>query len=126
MALEIPYPVNDILFISEDVYKYQILDEVGACAYYAGKPHVGYQACKRLVEEKLVPDAHLERVSANLEEYEKLMQQIHSQQTEMELNRQIEEMTAKRERKQTQQNKEKKSTKTKSSGTSKKRQKAKR
>ena len=126
MALEIPYPANDILFISEDVYKYQILDEVGACAYYAGKPHVGYQACKRLVEEKLVPDAHLDRVSANLHEYEKLMQQIHSQQAEMELNRQIEEMTAKRERKQTQQNKKKKNKKTKSSGTSKKRQKAKR
>jgi len=125
MALEIPYPANDILFISEDVYKYQILDEVGACAYYAGKPHVGYQACKRLVDEKLVPDAHLDRVSANLHEYEKVMQHIHAEQAQMEINRQVHEMTEKQERKKNKIIKEKKSTKTQSNR-GKKRQKAKR
>jgi glycosyltransferase involved in cell wall biosynthesis len=125
MALEIPYPHQDILFISEDVYKYQILDEVGACAFYAGKPHIGYHACKRLVDENLVPDVHKDRVSANLHEYEKVMQQIHAQQTQMEIDKQVDEMTEKRERKNSNTVKEKKGTKIQSHK-GKKRQKVKR
>ena len=125
MALEIPYPQQDILFISEDVYKYQVLDEVGACAYYAGKPHIGYHACKKLVDEKLVPDAHMDRVSANLHEYEKVIHQMHAQQTQMEIDQQVHEMGERRERKKNKIIKEKKSTKTKPNK-GKKRQKVKR
>ena len=54
MGLEIPFPQQDILFIQEDVYKWGLLDEVGATAFYANQPHVGYEACKRLVDKRLI------------------------------------------------------------------------
>ena len=34
-AVETPYPAEDILFISEDVYRYGALDEISATAFYA-------------------------------------------------------------------------------------------
>ena len=79
MALEIPYPQHDILFISDEVYKYQILDEISATAFYAGKPHVGYHASKRLVDEKLIPSDHIERIKNNMMSYEKVVADIHKQ-----------------------------------------------
>jgi glycosyltransferase involved in cell wall biosynthesis len=111
MALEIPYPKEDILFIHEDVYRYQILDEIGACAYYAGKPHVGYQACKRMIDENLLPDGHRERVMLNLHQYEKVMQEIHAHEAQMKIDQQIMEMDNKRQAKIHKINTEKKSTK---------------
>ena len=73
MAAEIPYPVNDILFIQDDVYKWGILDEIGATAFYAGKPQVGYQACKKLIEDNLYPQEHKARIVENLNSYTKVL-----------------------------------------------------
>ena len=56
-GMGIPYPDNDILFIQEEIHKYCLLDEIGATAFYAGKPHMAYAACKKLLEEKLVISA---------------------------------------------------------------------
>tara|TARA_R100000008_G_scaffold51734_1_gene31177 strand:+ start:126 stop:1421 length:1296 start_codon:yes stop_codon:yes gene_type:complete len=111
MALEIPYPKDDILFISDEVYKYQILDEIGATAFYAGKPHVGYHACKRLVEENLVPEDHKQRVVENLQQYEKVVQQIHVQNAQEEIQMKIQEEERKRQEKIEKRNTPKKSTK---------------
>ena len=115
MALEIPYPKEDILFVGDDIYKYQILDEVGATAFYAGKPHVGYAACKRLVEENLIPEHEKERVIANLAQYEEVMEKIHLHEAEMEAQhkhqQELENKNKKKQEKQLRKLKEKKSTK---------------
>jgi tetratricopeptide (TPR) repeat protein len=87
MAMEIPYPKEDILFISNDVYKWQILDEIGASAYYAGKPHVGYHACKRMLDEDLVPEKEKPRVLENFKQYEKVVLMIQSQIAQEELDK---------------------------------------
>lgn len=90
MAAEIPYPKDDILFIDNDVYRYGILDEIGSTAYYAGKVEVGYNACKALIDRKLIPDAELERVKTNLAEYEKIIIQLRSQMVEKQVEKRIE------------------------------------
>jgi hypothetical protein len=121
MALEIPYPADDILFIHDDVYKFQILDEIGASAFYAGKPHVGYHACQRLVNEGLVSDAQKERVMENLKSYEKVTQQIHAQEAQFKINEQMQEMEKKRQNKLEKKNTPKKSTKANQTNNAKKR-----
>lgn len=75
-AAETPFPKDDILFISDDVYKFGALDELGAVAYYAGRPQEGYNAVNMLLQENRVPEGHLDRVKANMEQYTNVMQQI--------------------------------------------------
>ena len=82
MALEIPYPQHDILFISDEVYNYQLLDEISATAFYTGKPHVGYAASKRLLDENLPPEEHRERITNNFKQYEQIVMQIHHQEAQ--------------------------------------------
>jgi len=123
MALEIPYPEQDILFIHDDVYRYQILDEIGACAFYAGKPHVGYHACQRLVNENLVPEAHKERVLENLKSYKKVMQEIHMQEAQIKIDEEVQKINQKRQNKTEKRNTPKKSTKSSQNNRRKKRKK---
>jgi glycosyltransferase involved in cell wall biosynthesis len=123
MALEIPYPQNDILFISEDVYKYQILDEVGATAYYAGKPHIGLAACQRLINENLVPQEHRQRCVDNLKQYTNLIEQIHAHEAQMKVNEEIAKKEKKMQDKIDKRNAPKKGTKSNQNKKGKKRQK---
>ena len=111
MALEIPYPENDILFISDDVYRWQILDEIGACAFYAGKPHVGYHACKRLLDENLVPADHRPRIVENFKQYEKIVMQIQTEQAQQEAHNKMQEEEEKKQLKIEKRNTPKKGTK---------------
>ena len=126
MAIEIPYPKDDILFISDDVYKWQILDELGACAYYAGKPHVGYHACKRLLEENLVPEEHRQRIQDNFKQYENVVMQIHHEEAQQEIHRKMVEDEQKKKEKMEKRNRPKKSTKSNQTKRGKTRVKAKR
>ena len=126
MAIEIPYPKDDILFISDEVYKWQILDELGACAYYAGKPHVGYHACKRLLEENLVPDEHRQRIEENFKQYENVVMQIHHAEAQQEMHRKMMEEEKKKQEKIEKRNRPKKSTKSNQTKRGKTRAKAKR
>jgi len=123
MALEIPYPEHDILFISDDVYRWQILDEVAATAYYAGKPHVGYHACKKLLEDNLVPEEHRQRIIDNFKQYEEIVMKIQSEAAQIELSKKIEEKDKKRQKKIESRTREKKSTKINQNNNSKKRKK---
>jgi hypothetical protein len=100
MALEIPYPKDDILFISDDVYKWQVLDEIGATAYYAGKPHIGYHACKKMVEENLVPEHSRERIIENLKSYELVVTQIQAQIAQEEVEKKQSEIEEKQKEKE--------------------------
>ena len=111
MALEVPYPKEDILFIGEDIYKWQILDEVAASAYYAGKPHMGYHACKRLMDEKLVPEHSKARVLDNFKQYEQVVTQMQAHEAQKEVERKKQEVDEKKIAKQNKQNAPKKGTK---------------
>jgi len=86
MGLDIQYPQQDILFIQDDVYKWGILDEVAATAFYANQPQVGYQASKILLENNLIPVLHKQRVLQNFRSYEQVMKQIEEQQKNSNLN----------------------------------------
>ena len=72
-ASEIHTPTEDILFVANAIYDYAALDELGACAFYAGKPEIGYLACKRLLDEKKIPSSEMPRIQANFEQYRKVL-----------------------------------------------------
>lgn len=73
MAAEIPFPANDILFVPDIIYKFGILDEIAATAYYAGQPVIGHMACKKLLTEGRVPPKELARIQANYQQYERIL-----------------------------------------------------
>ena len=79
IALDIPYPQHDILFIQDDVYRWGILDEVSATAFYANQAQVGYETSKILLENNLIPPMHKQRVLQNFRSYEQVMKQIEEQ-----------------------------------------------
>jgi tetratricopeptide (TPR) repeat protein len=91
MAMDIPYPAEDILFVSEDIYKYGILDEIGSTAFYAGKAHMGYAACKKLLMENRLPENDIDRVQNNLNQYLKFFEDTN----QMEIIRQMDEQAKK-------------------------------
>jgi hypothetical protein len=76
MAAEVPYPANDILFVPDIIYKFGILDELAATAYYAGQPLIGHAACLKLLKENRVPESEVERVTKNLRQYEHIIAQM--------------------------------------------------
>jgi len=80
MAAEIPYPQTDILFVPDIIYNFSALDEVGATAFAAGRPEIGYLACKKLLEESRCPSSEVARVENNFQQYKKIMDQIQEQQ----------------------------------------------
>ncbi len=96
-GLDIPYPENDILFIQNDVYKWGLLDEIGATAYYAGFSEMGHRACKVLMENKLAPREHWERIQKNLDSYQQVMDEMERMKKEHEklVNESIQKETKK-------------------------------
>jgi len=83
MAADIPYPKDDILFIPDALYKFAVLDELAAVAYYAGRPDVGYMASKALLEQNRVPLDQLDRVNSNFAKYKEIMDDIAKQNPEV-------------------------------------------
>lgn len=88
IAAEIPYPQNEILFVPDILYKFSALDELGATAHAAGRPELGYLACKKLLEEDRVPKEHIERVQNNFNHYRLIMEKIAEQKAAFEKNTQ--------------------------------------
>ena len=76
MGLTIPMPIYDILFISQDVYDWQLLDELASCAYYVHQFQEGYDASIRLLQEGKVPPSEIQRIQTNMAEYEKKLQEL--------------------------------------------------
>ena len=98
-ALETSYPAEDILFISEDVYRYGALDEISATAFYAGRAIEGYEATKKLMQllqENLIPDEHGKRIQDNMEQYEKVMAGVQQQQMQVNMEDQIKKIQEKK------------------------------
>jgi len=99
MAADIAYPADDILFVSEDVYQWGILDEIGSTAFYAGKPHMGYAACKKLLVENRLPADHVDRVQANLNQYLKFFEDTKQMEVIHQMNNQAQKQSEKRDHK---------------------------
>jgi glycosyltransferase involved in cell wall biosynthesis len=78
-AMDIPFPQNEILFVPDAIYNWAILDEVGATAFYAGYPLIGYDACMRLLKEGHLPEEHVKRVQDNLENYKQVIENLMKQ-----------------------------------------------
>lgn len=83
-AAEIPFPKDDILFVANAIYDYAIFDELGATAFYAGKPEIGYLACKKLLEEGKIPKSEIPRVQENYNQYMRIIEQIGKQRQEIQ------------------------------------------
>jgi len=91
-AQSIPYPAQDILFLSNEVWDWQILDEIGSCAFYVGQFQDGYNACMKLLNENKFPETERQRIMNNLEQYQlKLAEMQNLQKEHMRKN---EEMNA--------------------------------
>lgn len=99
MAADIPYPTDDILFVSEDVYQHGVLDEIGSTAFYAGKPHMGYAACKRLLTEDRLPPDQVERVQNNMKEYLRFFEQTNQMHVIEQMNEQAQKQSEKKDHK---------------------------
>lgn len=76
MALEIPRPVEDTLFIEEIPYSWGNLDELGAVAHTVGKFHLGMQVCHKLLCENKFPPEHKQRIENNFNSYKQIVGKI--------------------------------------------------
>ncbi len=76
MALEIPRPNEDTLFIEEIPYSWGILDELGAVAHTVGKFHLGMQVCDKLLCENKFPPDQRQRIENNFNSYRQIVTKI--------------------------------------------------
>ncbi len=74
------FPHQDILFLANEVWDWQILDELGSTAFYVGQFEEGYNACMQLLKENKFPESERGRIMANLEQYQMKMQEIQEMQ----------------------------------------------
>jgi len=74
----IPIPTDNILFIDTANYQWGMLDELATTAAFVGKPHVGFAACEKLLNEPFMPNEHRERVQNNKNIYAGILNQHYS------------------------------------------------
>lgn len=84
MAIDIPLPPQDILFISHDVYTWQALDEFASTAWYTNDWVNGYNSSKHLLEKCPIPDSERPRIETNFREYEKKMKELEGPSQELQ------------------------------------------
>jgi hypothetical protein len=112
-AAELPYPNTDILFITDEVYTWQALDELATCAHSVGDIHVGFAASKKLLEENRLPEEQLPRVQQNYQIYSQMVSKHQATIAQESLVKQMTQKMEKKQEKQDRKGKEKKSTKQK-------------
>ena len=78
-AAELPIPHQDILFVSEDCYKWRALDEVAATAFYMFKFQEGFDACQKLLRDNHFPESERQRILNNYKQYEEKIKEINRQ-----------------------------------------------
>ena len=114
-AQTIPFPEQDILFIANEVWEWQILDEIASTAFYVGAFQEGYDACLQLLKENKFPEGERQRIMTNMEQYtvkmtelnqmhEKAMESNAELQKEIDASRElrlVEEAKEKQEEKET-------------------------
>ena len=83
-AQSVPFPHQDILFLATEVWDWQILDEIGATAFYVGQFEDGYNACMTLLKENKFPEEHRQRIMDNLNQYQVEIQKRQQQMAEVQ------------------------------------------
>ena len=102
------------MFIVDEVYTWQALDELATCAHAVGDIHVGYAACKKLLEDNYLPDEQKSRVAQNFSVYTKLVSEYQSMVTQDSLTKELESKMKKKKDKLNKREKVKKPTKVES------------
>ena len=69
MGTQITLPPEDVLFVSKDIYDWQIFDELASTAWYANDMHAGLAASNKLLTERKYPQEHHERILNNWKQY---------------------------------------------------------
>jgi glycosyltransferase involved in cell wall biosynthesis len=69
LGCQIPLPPQDVLFVSKDVYEWQMFDELASTAWYANDMHAGLAASNKLLSEKKYPESEHERILNNWKQY---------------------------------------------------------
>jgi len=64
-AAQIPFPENDLLFVSADVYAWRAMDEQAVCASQLGKHMEAFVLCRRLLALSDIPDDDRQRIAMN-------------------------------------------------------------
>ena len=67
LALKIPYPTNDRLFVERAVYDWKIKDELAICYYWVGRVKEAYDMGMDLLEDSTIPADALERIKQNVQ-----------------------------------------------------------
>lgn len=81
----IPYPENEILFISHPVYDYLFDEDISVSAYFTPFKEDGYAATNRLILNKNVPSYMKERAYKNMLYYLPQIKNAHYQQIKLNL-----------------------------------------
>lgn len=76
MAKTMPYPIHDILFIDEDVYRWQCDDEIASTCFFLHKYDEGIAACESLLKNPLFPESERQRMEGNLQAYKTKMTEM--------------------------------------------------
>ena len=84
--------------LANDVYDWQIADELASSAYYVGDMVAGLEASNKLLEEKKFPDSEKDRIVNNFAQYAKWLEEQNAAQQKMQqelLQKQVEEKNEK-------------------------------
>ncbi len=84
-ASYIPFPHEQILFVSHPVYEYLIDQDLSICAYYTPFKEEGYAATNRLILKKNVPDYIKDQAYRNMLFYVPTLKDAKFQSIEIEL-----------------------------------------
>ena len=106
-ACQIPFPVEDSLFVSRDVYDWQVFDELASTAWYGNDIEAGLAASNKLLSEKLYPESEHDRILNNWKQYvnaheekEKKMKEMQAEQQKRQILQQEQERTTSLQRKE--------------------------
>ena len=64
-AAQIPYPLDDVLFVNAEIYAWRALDEQAVCASWIDKHPEAFALCRRLLARTDIPDGDRQRIAAN-------------------------------------------------------------
>ncbi len=70
MAAEMPYPHFDILFIDNDIYRWQMDDILASTSFYLHRYEEGLGVAKRHLNNPIYPDPEKQRMAQNIQAYE--------------------------------------------------------
>jgi len=65
-GVDIPIPQNDTFFVSTDVYKFKLKDEVAISGYYVEQYDEAIKCCYQLLKSKDTPQHFFDRVKSNM------------------------------------------------------------